>query len=785
MMRAPSSWPSPSPVSIMTPRNGASTNVVLPSKLTFSDSKPNFQRTTSDNRRFSYSTCDKENQTEGLGILASPNNVPIHHSHCSQSGQILDSLLKATSSTTTSRTTSNRSVAKNLEKGHDSFLIDDDEQDQATNPGTDNLSSVLPSTTSVTTASGESSSIVQCGKAFWLNLLENQSDPSSDDGDAKSSLTPMGRMIQRTSTIGSPLSDASVYDTQERPPEDLDQDDEDPSTNIPNSEIVAVVEPGTSKTKLPVDIMSPVQAVRLRFEQQAQISAARQALMQNPSPQRKSFPPNNRQPKNYHAEKVNTVREGIASSKGLKSDSKSTTGDVSASPDSMIEIGGPFSTTYSISSETPSHSNEYKDSSYIADHKSRNQDECKRESNKGDENEEKTSSEAPMTPFQRARRNFSSTTVHAPQTAPPKLRAIPMKMWSSKKPTVEINKKPQVPSPSKETNNATDQEFHQILKAWRNKLDSRVSSDNPSRATSHQPEQSFSTSKVPAEKGFKQYQAFADPEQARIAKMLQSFEQDNFDRIKKIMVQEPESNETLHPFVDSDIFEDSFIEYEEPSRALVILENNDAFQIMVGESRSSDTNPDELKIRNLALVPFNRHSQIVEHRPCECSGSVFSGNEDLASFFLPQMGMACTCGRLRPMGFVNPDDPTALENVMRPWQVEFLKSFGIHRGEQLVKARHRSGGILAKALRQWRKKHDMLSFRTSSCAMAIDIWAKTCKIYVRSIRRQINAGQDLLESRPDDVMKQLVHFVGNLPPAPKKHNDFIVGDIEPESEMEV
>ena len=130
--------------------------------------------------------------------------------------------------------------------------------------------------------------------------------------------------------------------------------------------------------------------------------------------------------------------------------------------------------------------------------------------------------------------------------------------------------------------------------------------------------------------------------------------------------------------------------------------------------------------------------------PCQCSSSVFSGNDELVEFFLPQMGMACNCGK-RPMGLQTPEEPTSLENILRPWQVRFLAAFGIHRGDQLVKAHHRSAKALANALRQYRRKHGMTPFRTKSCGMALQIWSKTCKAYVRSIRKQLTNGTNDLK----------------------------------------
>ena len=121
---------------------------------------------------------------------------------------------------------------------------------------------------------------------------------------------------------------------------------------------------------------------------------------------------------------------------------------------------------------------------------------------------------------------------------------------------------------------------------------------------------------------------------------------------------------------------------------------------------------------------------------CQCSNSVFSGKDELVEFFLPLMGMACTCGKRPEPTFSNERDPTALENILRPWQVKFLAAFGIYRGDQLVKAHHRSAPALANALRQYRRDQGMTPFRTKSCNTALKIWAKTAKAFTRSIRQQ-------------------------------------------------
>ena len=229
--------------------------------------------------------------------------------------------------------------------------------------------------------------------------------------------------------------------------------------------------------------------------------------------------------------------------------------------------------------------------------------------------------------------------------------------------------------------------------------------------------------------------------------------------------------------------EHQIVNQSETSQAIVILKKDENIQVLVGDSPRSVSN--QLVVRNVEIVASSeQEAREANNRPCECSRSIFSGNDDLISFFLPLMGKACTCGQ-HSGSFVYPDDPEAIENILRPWQVEFLKSFGIHRGDQLVKARHRSASVLAKGLRQWRRKQDMVPFKTSACGMAIHIWAKTCKAFVRSIRKHANAGNLFLDEQPGGLAQEFTNFLDALPAAPERREEDILLAIEPDSQVEV
>ena len=156
---------------------------------------------------------------------------------------------------------------------------------------------------------------------------------------------------------------------------------------------------------------------------------------------------------------------------------------------------------------------------------------------------------------------------------------------------------------------------------------------------------------------------------------------------------------------------------------------------------------------------FSEDDEYGTNDECHCVSSVFSGNRDLAEFFLPRMSQACTCGRTIPE-LIDPDEPTSLKNILKPWQCRFLAGFGISRGDQLVKAHHRSAQALATSLRKYRQKHHMVPFKTKSCGVALQIWSKTSKAYVRSIRKQLIHGTDCL--RPPNTMDVLTSFLDKM-----------------------
>lgn len=134
---------------------------------------------------------------------------------------------------------------------------------------------------------------------------------------------------------------------------------------------------------------------------------------------------------------------------------------------------------------------------------------------------------------------------------------------------------------------------------------------------------------------------------------------------------------------------------------------------------------------------------------CNCQSSIFSGNSAHVEFYLPKLGMACTCGKgnTEPSEF-DGEDPSSLENILRPWQAQFLKSVGIHNGVDFVHEQSERNDELARKMRRWRKAQNLVSVKTKSCGVALHIWSRTCKAVIRSVRQQKSDGATVVK-KPD------------------------------------
>lgn len=131
---------------------------------------------------------------------------------------------------------------------------------------------------------------------------------------------------------------------------------------------------------------------------------------------------------------------------------------------------------------------------------------------------------------------------------------------------------------------------------------------------------------------------------------------------------------------------------------------------------------------------------------CTCSTSMFSGNEAQIDLLLPKLGMACTCGKSKtqePKTF-NSDDPASLTHILRPWQVEFLESVGITSAEQVTQVQKREAKDFARKMKSWRVKRRMQTAKTRSCYIALHIWARTAKVFLKTIETQRRMGHDVV-----------------------------------------
>lgn len=118
---------------------------------------------------------------------------------------------------------------------------------------------------------------------------------------------------------------------------------------------------------------------------------------------------------------------------------------------------------------------------------------------------------------------------------------------------------------------------------------------------------------------------------------------------------------------------------------------------------------------------------------CSCRNSIFSSNPELVDFYLPKLGVMCSCGRKEDVPLQG-TDPCHLVNILRDWQVEFLGSLGLQTAVDLLHACAKTSKPLAKEMRMWRKENGLLSVRTKSCCIALRIWTRTCQAVIKAVR---------------------------------------------------
>jgi hypothetical protein len=133
---------------------------------------------------------------------------------------------------------------------------------------------------------------------------------------------------------------------------------------------------------------------------------------------------------------------------------------------------------------------------------------------------------------------------------------------------------------------------------------------------------------------------------------------------------------------------------------------------------------------------------------CSCGSAKLFEKKEYVEFYLPMLGMTCTCGKKKIAEIPSESDPCALESILRGWQTEFLYSIGITDTIDFVHACNQRRGLLAKEMKRWRKAKGMPAMKTQACAIALYIWSKTCKAVAKRVAEQAARGVEK-PVRPD------------------------------------
>ena len=122
---------------------------------------------------------------------------------------------------------------------------------------------------------------------------------------------------------------------------------------------------------------------------------------------------------------------------------------------------------------------------------------------------------------------------------------------------------------------------------------------------------------------------------------------------------------------------------------------------------------------------------------CTCTSPIFGENAKEMEFYLPKISdSACTCGKGMPEDLsIKGGDYFALENILRPWQVEFLATVGIKSAKELINVSEAQKGSIYSAMKRYRKRIAADAgkpVKTQHCAVALHIWIKTCKTALKN-----------------------------------------------------
>jgi hypothetical protein len=159
------------------------------------------------------------------------------------------------------------------------------------------------------------------------------------------------------------------------------------------------------------------------------------------------------------------------------------------------------------------------------------------------------------------------------------------------------------------------------------------------------------------------------------------------------------------------------------------------FKPLLAATDSGSSHDDiEMVISNMSTVSV-----------CACQDSIFTKNPEYVEFYLPNIRVLCSCGKHGDNGKKQGSDPCSLANILRPWQVSFLKSVGILTASDLILVANKSTKVLARAMRRWRKQNDMLEVKSKSCSIALHIWTRTSKAVVKALQENKGVRPDFLD----------------------------------------
>ena len=186
-------------------------------------------------------------------------------------------------------------------------------------------------------------------------------------------------------------------------------------------------------------------------------------------------------------------------------------------------------------------------------------------------------------------------------------------------------------------------------------------------------------------------------------------------------------------------------------------ENGTSFNILTKRKPNVVCVSDHAVIHNL--------DKIETMGSCQCSVSPFSGNDPHAEFYLPKLGLACTCGHssIVEERRLFSKNPTSLKNILRRWQCEFLLSLNVETADQLLRAHKSGANDIARQMKRWREQNNMSPANSKECYVALQIWSRTAKVVLRSIKKQREAGEEIIE-KPSflDITIADTHSVSTL-----------------------